>query len=66
MQGKFYSFSPSGEKLSQVGPDGMVRVWDTATGVLDHEYQPASHLMAKPSCIQYSPQVRFRHTDIAT
>ncbi|KAK8401798.1 hypothetical protein O3P69_001124 [Scylla paramamosain] len=57
MHGKYYNFSPSGEKLSQVGPDGMVRVWDTATGVLDHEYQPASHLMAKPSCIQYSPQV---------
>lgn len=60
MQGKFYSFSPSGEKLSQVGPDGMVRVWDTATGILDHEYQPASHLMAKPSCIQYSPQLDYK------
>lgn len=60
MQGKYYSFSPSGEKLSQVGPDGVVRVWDTATGVLDHEFQPASHLMAKPSCIQYSPQAKAK------
>ncbi|XP_045117827.1 WD repeat-containing protein 43-like isoform X2 [Portunus trituberculatus] len=62
MNGKYYNFSPSGEKLSQVGPDGMVRVWDTATGVLDHEYQPASHLMAKPSCIRYSPQINEKKT----
>lgn len=52
---KLICFSPGGEKLAHSGPDGVLRVWDTTSGVLEHEFQPAEHLKATTSCIKYSP-----------
>ncbi|XP_071514457.1 WD repeat-containing protein 43 [Panulirus ornatus] len=55
VKAKLLSFSPTGEKLAHCGPSGILRIWDTATGVLEHEYQPAEHLTATATCIRYSP-----------
>ncbi|XP_068228522.1 WD repeat-containing protein 43 [Palaemon carinicauda] len=53
---KLVSFTPDGGKLAHSGPDGVLRIWDTTSGVLEHEYQPAEHLKATTSCIKYSPK----------
>lgn len=52
---KLVCFSPTGEKLAHSGLDGILRIWNTVSGVLEHEYQPAEHLTATTSCIRYSP-----------
>lgn len=54
---KLVCFSPTGEKLAHSGLDGILRIWNTVSGVLEHEYQPAEHLTATTSCIRYSPHV---------
>lgn len=56
---KLLSFSPTGEKLAHSGPDGILRIWNTISGILEHEYKPAEHLTATISCIQYSPQTKI-------
>ncbi|XP_064114871.1 WD repeat-containing protein 43-like [Macrobrachium nipponense] len=53
---KLVSFTPDGGKLAHSGPDGVLRIWDTTSGALEHEYQPAEHLKATTSCIRYSPK----------
>ncbi|XP_042881003.1 WD repeat-containing protein 43-like isoform X2 [Penaeus japonicus] len=52
---KLVCFSPTGEKLAHSGLDGILRIWNTVSGALEHEYQPAEHLTATTSCIRYSP-----------
>jgi len=53
---KLLSFSEDGQKFAQSGADGILRVWDTGSGILEHEYQPAQHLTATISCIKFAPQ----------
>ncbi|CAL4084520.1 unnamed protein product, partial [Meganyctiphanes norvegica] len=56
VQNKLLSFSEDGQKFAQSGADGILRVWDTGSGALEHEYQPAQHLTATISCIKFAPQ----------
>ncbi|XP_042211483.1 WD repeat-containing protein 43-like isoform X1 [Homarus americanus] len=60
---KLLSFSPSGEKLAHSGPDGILRIWNTTSGLLEHQFQPAEHLTATTSCIRYcSTRKRLQET----
>ncbi|KAK7077716.1 hypothetical protein SK128_017017 [Halocaridina rubra] len=62
---KLLCFSPGGEKLAHSGPDGVLRIWNTTSGDLEHEYQPAEHLKATTSCIKYSNKNVGSHSLIA-
>lgn len=53
---KLMNFSPTGEKFAHSGPDGILRIWNTISGILEHEYQPSEHLTATTTCVRYSPQ----------
>jgi len=46
--------SPDGESAIQSSPDGVVKVWETATGSLKSEYKPSSHLSATCSCLSWN------------
>ncbi|KAM4786490.1 WD repeat-containing protein 43 isoform 2-T2 [Cyanocitta cristata] len=50
------AFSPRGCRLFAVsGPDGRLRVWDTAGSRLQHEYVPSAHLSAACTCLAWAP-----------
>ncbi|CAG7825086.1 unnamed protein product [Allacma fusca] len=48
-------FSPSGEYLAVSGSDGHLRLWETATNKLWHEFIPSSHLAATCTCLEWAP-----------
>ncbi|XP_064565409.1 WD repeat-containing protein 43 [Zonotrichia leucophrys gambelii] len=50
------AFSPRGCRLfASAGPDGRLRVWDTAGSRLQHEYVPSAHLSAACTCLAWAP-----------
>ncbi|KAM4902707.1 WD repeat-containing protein 43 isoform 2-T2 [Sylvia borin] len=50
------AFSPRGCRLfASSGPDGRLRVWDTAGSRLQHEYVPSAHLSAACTCLAWAP-----------
>ncbi|KAF4794053.1 WD repeat domain 43 [Turdus rufiventris] len=50
------AFSPGGCRLfASSGPDGRLRVWDTAGSRLQHEYVPSAHLSAACTCLAWAP-----------
>uniref|UniRef100_A0A8C3MUT6 WD repeat domain 43 n=1 Tax=Geospiza parvula TaxID=87175 RepID=A0A8C3MUT6_GEOPR len=47
---------PRGCRLfASAGPDGRLRVWDTAGSRLQHEYVPSAHLSAACTCLAWAP-----------
>lgn len=48
-------FSTNSEHLAISGADGHLRVWETATSKLWHEFIPSSHLAATCSCLSWAP-----------
>ncbi|GCB62573.1 hypothetical protein scyTo_0009543 [Scyliorhinus torazame] len=55
------AFSPGpGPCLAAAGADGRIRVWNTQSGGLRHEYVPSSHLSATCSCLSWAPPRRLR------
>ncbi|KAJ7340982.1 hypothetical protein JRQ81_004298 [Phrynocephalus forsythii] len=51
------AFSPQEERrfLALSGPDGRLRVWETASNRLHHEYVPSAHLSAACTCLAWAP-----------
>ncbi|XP_034966397.1 WD repeat-containing protein 43 [Zootoca vivipara] len=50
------AFSPGGRPLVALsGPDGRLRVWETGSGRLHHEYVPSAHLSAACTCLAWAP-----------
>ncbi|KAH1173631.1 hypothetical protein KIL84_017470, partial [Mauremys mutica] len=50
------AFSPGGRRsLALCGPDGRLRVWDTPSSRLQHEYVPSAHLSAACTCLAWAP-----------
>ncbi|XP_042704461.2 WD repeat-containing protein 43 isoform X1 [Chrysemys picta bellii] len=50
------AFSPGGcRSLALCGPDGRLRVWDTPSSRLQHEYVPSAHLSAACTCLAWAP-----------
>uniref|UniRef100_A0A8D0GPZ3 WD repeat domain 43 n=1 Tax=Sphenodon punctatus TaxID=8508 RepID=A0A8D0GPZ3_SPHPU len=50
------AFSPSDCRyLALSGPDGRLRVWDTPSSRLQHEYVPSAHLSAACTCLAWAP-----------
>ncbi|KAK6177405.1 hypothetical protein SNE40_015512 [Patella caerulea] len=47
-------FSPNNEFLAYASPDGVLKVWETASGILKQEYTPSSHLSATCTCMSWS------------
>ncbi|ESP04564.1 hypothetical protein LOTGIDRAFT_63496, partial [Lottia gigantea] len=47
-------FSPNSEFLAYASPDGVLKVWETTSGILKQEYTPSSHLSATCSCLSWS------------
>ncbi|XP_078398814.1 WD repeat-containing protein 43 [Cetorhinus maximus] len=55
------AFSPGpAQCLAVAGVDGRIRVWNTQSGGLRHEYVPSSHLSATCSCLSWAPPRRLR------
>ncbi|KAK3599161.1 hypothetical protein CHS0354_040999 [Potamilus streckersoni] len=48
------AFSNSGEYFLYSSADGVLKLWETATGLLKQEYTPSSHLSATCSCLSWS------------
>ena len=46
-------FSQNGEYFAYASPDGTLKIWETSTGLLKHEYTPSSHLSATCTCIAW-------------
>ncbi|XP_044294915.1 WD repeat-containing protein 43 [Varanus komodoensis] len=50
------AFSPRERRfLALSGPDGRLRVWETASSRLHHEYVPSAHLSAACTCLAWAP-----------
>ncbi|XP_062981466.1 WD repeat-containing protein 43 [Elgaria multicarinata webbii] len=50
------AFSPQERRLLALsGPDGRLRVWETASSRLHHEYVPSAHLSAACTCLAWAP-----------
>ncbi|XP_061480943.1 WD repeat-containing protein 43 [Rhineura floridana] len=50
------AFSPHEQRLLALsGPDGRLRVWETASSRLHHEYVPSAHLSAACTCLAWAP-----------
>uniref|UniRef100_A0A8D0BCR8 WD repeat domain 43 n=2 Tax=Salvator merianae TaxID=96440 RepID=A0A8D0BCR8_SALMN len=50
------AFSPQERRfLALSGPDGRLRVWETASSRLHHEYVPSAHLSAACTCLAWAP-----------
>ncbi|XP_020648748.2 WD repeat-containing protein 43 [Pogona vitticeps] len=50
------AFSPHERRfLALSGPDGRLRVWETASSRLHHEYVPSAHLSAACTCLAWAP-----------
>ncbi|XP_053238950.1 WD repeat-containing protein 43 [Podarcis raffonei] len=50
------AFSPDGRRLVALsGPDGRLRVWETGSSRLHHEYVPSAHLSAACTCLAWAP-----------
>ncbi|KAL7987423.1 hypothetical protein Chor_006342 [Crotalus horridus] len=50
------AFSPHERRLLALsGPDGRLRVWETASSRLHHEYVPSAHLSAACTCLAWAP-----------
>lgn len=63
------SFSDSGEYLLHSSPDGILKLWETDTGLLKQEYTPSSHLSATCNCLSWCSKTRplvRRFADITT
>ncbi|XP_048448535.1 WD repeat-containing protein 43-like, partial [Rhincodon typus] len=55
------AFSPGpAQCLAAAAADGRIRVWNTQSGSLRHEYVPSSHLSATCSCLSWAPPRRLR------
>ena len=48
-------FSPNGEYFAFSSPDGTLKLYESATGTLQQEYTPSSHLSATCSCLSWCP-----------
>ncbi|KAJ8308007.1 hypothetical protein KUTeg_012881 [Tegillarca granosa] len=48
--------SPNGEYILHSSPDGVLKLWETESGVLKQEYTPSSHLSATCTCLSWSPK----------
>ncbi|XP_053162484.1 WD repeat-containing protein 43 [Hemicordylus capensis] len=54
--GAHCAFSPHERGLLALsGPDGRLRVWETASSRLQHEYVPSAHLSAACTCLAWAP-----------
>ncbi|XP_054845131.1 WD repeat-containing protein 43 [Eublepharis macularius] len=50
------AFSPNERRLLALsGPDGRLRVWETPSSRLQHEYVPSAHLSAACTCLAWAP-----------
>lgn len=50
------AFSPRDRRFFAIsGPDGRLRVWETANSRLQHEYVPSAHLSAACTCLAWAP-----------
>lgn len=50
------AFSPKERRLLALsGPDGRLRVWETPSSRLQHEYVPSAHLSAACTCLAWAP-----------
>ncbi|XP_066467738.1 WD repeat-containing protein 43 [Tiliqua scincoides] len=50
------AFSPGERRLLALsGPDGRLRVWETPSSRLQHEYVPSAHLSAACTCLAWAP-----------
>ncbi|XP_064600554.1 WD repeat-containing protein 43-like isoform X2 [Liolophura sinensis] len=49
------SYSRNGEYLVHSSADGVIKIWETETGVLRQEYTPSSHLSAACTCLVWCP-----------
>nr|XP_056708914.1 WD repeat-containing protein 43 [Euleptes europaea] len=50
------AFSPHERRfLALSGPDGRLRVWETPSSRLQHEYVPSAHLSAACTCLAWAP-----------
>ncbi|XP_048368233.1 WD repeat-containing protein 43 [Sphaerodactylus townsendi] len=50
------AFSPRDRRLLALsGPDGRLRVWETPSSRLQHEYVPSAHLSAACTCLAWAP-----------
>ncbi|XP_067132976.1 WD repeat-containing protein 43 [Centruroides vittatus] len=52
---KRLSLSREGIYLAYAGIDGRLKIWNTETGILMHEYTPSSHLSTTCTCLVWSP-----------
>lgn len=48
-------FSPKGEYLAYTGLDGVLQIWDTASGNSIANFTPSKHLTATCTCLQWGP-----------
>ncbi|XP_069117175.1 WD repeat-containing protein 43-like [Argopecten irradians] len=50
-----FSVTRNGEYALYSSPDGVLKLWDTATGNLRQEYTPSAHLSATCTCLAWCP-----------
>ena len=50
------SFSSNGEYCLYSSPDGVLKLWDTATCKLSQQYTPSSHLTTTCTCLSWGPK----------
>ncbi|XP_060063671.1 WD repeat-containing protein 43-like [Ylistrum balloti] len=50
-----FAISQNGNYAIHSSPDGVMKLWDTNTGTLRHEYTPSAHLSATCTCLSWCP-----------
>lgn len=53
-----FAVSENGENAIYSSPDGVLKLWESATGNLRQQYTPSAHLSASCTCLAWGPSKR--------
>ena len=59
------SFSSTGDYLAYSGFDGVLKIWETATGNSVADFSPSQHLTATCTCLQWGPGRHFQSVSVS-
>ena len=51
-----FDFEPDGGSIAYATADGLLRIWESSTSKLKHEFLPSAHLSSSCTCLKWRSQ----------